>query len=75
MGRPLRARRSATLSRAVAGGSGEIELKPQNPKTPIPKTCLLSPISYLLTPNPTNKLFQQTLNKYFAEKGSSEVPQ
>ncbi|MDB9424033.1 hypothetical protein PN437_03700, partial [Microcystis aeruginosa CS-564/01] len=35
----------------VAGGSGEIELKPQNPKTPTPKTCLLSPDSYLLTPD------------------------
>ncbi|MBE8993675.1 hypothetical protein [Microcystis aeruginosa] len=42
LGRPLRARRSATLSRAVAGRSGEIELKPQNPKTPTRKTCLLS---------------------------------
>ncbi|ARI83694.1 hypothetical protein C789_3224 [Microcystis aeruginosa FACHB-905 = DIANCHI905] len=40
LGRPLRARRSATLSRAVAGGSGEIELKPQNPN---PQN--LSPIS------------------------------
>ncbi|MCA2621566.1 MAG: hypothetical protein IM492_05565 [Microcystis sp. M040S2] len=33
-------------------GSGEIELKPQNPKTPTPKTCLLSPISYPLSPIP-----------------------
>ncbi|TRV43433.1 MAG: hypothetical protein EWV53_20990 [Microcystis panniformis Mp_MB_F_20051200_S9] len=35
-------------------GSGEIELKPQHPRnahavtTPTPKTCPLSPISYLL---------------------------
>jgi hypothetical protein len=29
----------------LGGGSGEIELKPQNPKTPTPKTCLLSPDS------------------------------
>ncbi|NCR07910.1 MAG: hypothetical protein GPI95_05845 [Microcystis aeruginosa LG13-11] len=29
-------------------GSGEIELKPQNPKTPKPQN--LSPISYLLSP-------------------------
>jgi hypothetical protein len=26
-------------------GSGEIELKPQNPNTPTPKTCLLAPES------------------------------
>ncbi|WP_431479581.1 hypothetical protein RVR34_09535 [Microcystis aeruginosa FBCC-A68] len=29
----------------VAGGSGEIELKPQNPKTPKPKTYLPTPDS------------------------------
>ncbi|GBF53723.1 hypothetical protein N0824_01580 [Microcystis sp. 0824] len=31
-------------------GSGEIELKPQNPNTPTPKTCLLAPKYWLPTP-------------------------
>ncbi|WP_375328107.1 hypothetical protein [Microcystis sp. BLCC-F210] len=31
-------------------GSGEIELKPQNPKTPKPVSRLLSPVSCLLRP-------------------------
>ncbi|TRT90373.1 MAG: hypothetical protein EWV82_00240 [Microcystis aeruginosa Ma_AC_P_19900807_S299] len=35
-------------------GNGEIELKPQNPKTPKPKTYLPTPDSYLLTPQNEN---------------------